>query len=105
MGTPGASAMSDPPFSRCRDPPGTHLGVSMTITRNKDISPVLPVYITVMIPSVIGRRSERIALADEKCPLGFVAGPLNRRGISGCRLGDPAEAAQQVGAGGVVQVV
>src|SRR5579859_4627964 len=66
MGTPGASAMSDPPFSRCRDPPGTHLGVSMTITRNKDISPVLPVYITVMIPSVIGRPTEGIALADEE---------------------------------------
>jgi hypothetical protein len=38
----------------------------MTSTRNKDISPVLPVYITVMIPSVIGRSIEGIALADEK---------------------------------------
>jgi hypothetical protein len=66
MGTPGASAMSGSPFSRCRDPPGTHLGVSMTITRNKDISPLLPLYITVVIPSVIGRSIEGIALADEK---------------------------------------
>jgi hypothetical protein len=38
----------------------------MTITRNKDISLVLPLYITVMIPSVIGRSIEGIALADEE---------------------------------------